>query len=135
MDALRVLLVDDEECYLQTVAKIFQRKHIDVVLCANSLDAVSMVRETQCQVVVLDLKMPGRTGQDVLREVKTKYPDVQVIILTGHASTEDAAVCLTSGAFDFLLKPVDINDLINAINAAFGVWKILRNTERLEHIE
>ncbi|GAB1409210.1 response regulator [Desulfovibrionales bacterium] len=135
MDALRVLLVDDEECYLQTVAKIFQRKHIDVVLCTNSLDAVSMVRETQCQVVVLDLKMPGRTGQDVLREVKTKYPDVQVIILTGHASTEDAAVCLTSGAFDFLLKPVDINDLINAINAAFGVWKILRNTERLEHIE
>lgn len=74
MDALRVLLVDDEECYLQTVAKIFQRKHIDVVLCTNSLDAVSMVRETQCQVVVLDLKMPGRTGQDVLREVKQNIP-------------------------------------------------------------
>ncbi|NLY41490.1 MAG: response regulator [Desulfovibrionales bacterium] len=128
MDALRVLLVDDEELYLQTVAKIFHRKGIDAVLCTNSLEAASILRETQCQVVVLDLKMPGMTGQDVLREIKAERPQVQVIILTGHATTEDAALCLTSGAFDFLLKPVDINDLIGKINAAFGVWKIVCNT-------
>ena len=101
-DALRVLLVDDEEDYLRTAAKIFRRKGIDAEVCSVGRDVPALLEEKQCQVVVLDLKMPGMGGLEVLREIKARQPLVQVIILTGHASSDDAAVCLTSGAFDFL---------------------------------
>jgi DNA-binding NtrC family response regulator len=77
-----------------------------------------------CQVVVLDLKMPGMTGQEVLGAIKGRFPDVQVIILTGHASSDDAAVCLTGGAFDFLIKPVEMELLMDRVRKAYGMWKI-----------
>lgn len=124
MDELRVLLVDDEESYLQTAAKIFKRKGINVELCTVGRDVVGLVKDTGCQVVVLDLKMPGMTGQEVLREIKANVPAVQVIILTGHATSDDAAVCLTSGAFDFLIKPVEMSHLLDRIRTAYELWKL-----------
>jgi DNA-binding NtrC family response regulator len=123
-DALRVLLVDDEESYLETAAKIFRRKGIDVELCSIGKNVVEILRTKKCQVVVLDLKMPGMTGQEVLREIKGSLPSVQVIILTGHATSDDAAVCLTSGAFDFLIKPVEMSHLLDRINTAYEMWKL-----------
>jgi len=123
-DALRVLLVDDEESYLETAAKIFKRKGIDVELCSIGRDVVGILKEKKCQVVVLDLKMPGMTGQEVLREIKGSLPAVQVIILTGHATSDDAAVCLTGGAFDFLIKPVEMSHLLDRIRTAYEMWKL-----------
>ncbi|NCD25652.1 MAG: response regulator [Deltaproteobacteria bacterium] len=123
-DALRVLLVDDEESYLETAAKIFRRKGIDVELCSIGRNVVEILRAKKCQVVVLDLKMPGMTGQEVLREIKGSLPSVQVIILTGHATSDDAAVCLTSGAFDFLIKPVEMSHLLDRVNTAYEMWKL-----------
>ena len=123
-DALRVLLVDDEESYLETAAKIFRRKGIDVELCSIGRNVVEILRAKKCQVVVLDLKMPGMTGQEVLREIEGSLPSVQVIILTGHATSDDAAVCLTSGAFDFLIKPVEMSHLLDRVNTAYEMWKL-----------
>ena len=123
-DALRVLLVDDEESYLETAAKIFRRKGIEVELCSIGRNVVEILRAKKCQVVVLDLKMPGMTGQEVLREIKGSLPSVQVIILTGHATSDDAAVCLTSGAFDFLIKPVEMSHLLDRVNTAYEMWKL-----------
>jgi DNA-binding NtrC family response regulator len=123
-DALRVLLVDDEESYLETAAKIFRRKGVDVELCSIGKDVIAILKEKKCQVVVLDLKMPGMTGQEVLREIKGSLPAVQVIILTGHATSDDAAVCLTSGAFDFLIKPVEMSHLMDRIRTAYEMWKL-----------
>lgn len=123
-DALRVLLVDDEEDYLQTAAKIFRRKGINAEVCSVGRDVVALLQEKKCQVVVLDLKMPGMAGQEVLREIKASHPFVQVIILTGHATSDDAAVCLTSGAFDFLIKPVEMDQLIDRIKTAYELWKV-----------
>ncbi len=123
-DTLRVLLVDDEESYLQTAAKIFKRKGIDVELCTVGRDVVTLLKEKKCHVVVLDLKMPGMTGQEVLREIKGNLPAVQVIILTGHATSDDAAICLTSGAFDFLIKPVEMAHLIDRVRTAYEMWKL-----------
>lgn len=127
-DALRVLLVDDEESYLETAAKIFRRKGVDVELCSIGKDVVAILKEKKCQVVVLDLKMPGMTGQEVLREIKGSLPAVQVIILTGHATSDDAAVCLTSGAFDFLIKPVEMSHLMDRIRTAYEMWKLAPET-------
>ncbi len=123
-DALRVLLVDDEEDYLRTAAKIFRRKGIDAEVCSVGWDVPALLEEKQCQVVVLDLKMPGMGGLEVLREIKARQPLVQVIILTGHASSDDAAVCLTSGAFDFLIKPVEMDHLMDRIKTAYELWKV-----------
>lgn len=123
-DALRALLVDDEESYLETAAKIFRRKGVDVELCSIGRDVVALLKEKNCQVVVLDLKMPGMTGQEVLREIKGSLPAVQVIILTGHATSDDAAVCLTSGAFDFLIKPVEMSHLLDRVRTAYEMWKL-----------
>ena len=123
-DALRVLLVDDEESYLQTAAKVFRRKGFDVELCLAGRDVIGILEEKRCQVVVLDLKMPGMTGHEVLRTIKGRLPDVQVIILTGHASSDDAAACLTSGAFDFLIKPVEMDHLMDRVRTAYDMWKI-----------
>ena len=123
-DTLRVLLVDDEESYLETAAKIFKRKGIEAELCTIGRDVVTLLKEKKCQVVVLDLKMPGMTGQEVLREIKGNFPAVQVIILTGHATSDDAAVCLTSGAFDFLIKPVEMAHLMDRVRTAYEMWKL-----------
>lgn len=124
MDELRVLLVDDEEYYLQTAAKIFKRKGVEAELCSVGRDVVALLKEKKCQVVVLDLKMPGMTGQEVLRDIKATLPAVQVIILTGHATSDDAAVCLTSGAFDFLIKPVEMSHLLDRVRTAYELWKL-----------
>lgn len=123
-DSLRVLLVDDEESYLRTAAKVFRRSGFDVESCSAGRDVVGLLEERMCQVVVLDLKMPGMTGQEVLGAIKGRFPDVQVIILTGHASSDDAAVCLTGGAFDFLIKPVEMGLLMDRVRKAYGMWKI-----------
>jgi DNA-binding NtrC family response regulator len=123
-DLLRVLLVDDEESYLQTTAKVFRRKGFDVETCTTGRDVIDLLLARGSQVVVLDLKMPGMTGQEVLRSIKDRLPDVQVIILTGHASSEDAAACLTSGAFDFLVKPVEIDHLMDRVRTAYEIWKM-----------
>jgi DNA-binding NtrC family response regulator len=123
-DSLRVLLVDDEESYLHTAAKVFRRKGFEVELCSAGRDVVGLLQEKKCQVVVLDLKMPGMTGQEVLRDIKSLLPDVQVIILTGHASSDDAAACLTGGAFDFLIKPVEMAHLMDRVGTAYEMWKL-----------
>jgi Response regulator containing CheY-like receiver, AAA-type ATPase, and DNA-binding domains len=73
-DTLRVLLVDDEESYLETAAKIFKRKGIEAELCTIGRDVVTLLQEKKCQVVVLDLKMPGMTGQEVLRRSRAIFP-------------------------------------------------------------
>ena len=93
-------------------------------MCSIGKNVVEILRTKKCQVVVLDLKMPGMTGQEVLREIKGSLPSVQVIILTGHATSDDAAVCLTSGAFDFLIKPVEMSHLLDRINTAYEMWKL-----------
>lgn len=123
MNTMRVLLVDDEERYLQIAAKILRRKGIAVDVCTAGRDVVGLLRAGQCQVVVLDLKMPGMTGQEVLREIKSELPAVQVIVLTGHATSEDAASCLTGGAFDFLIKPVEMDHLLDRVRSAYAMWK------------
>ena len=123
-DSLRVLLVDDEESYLQTAAKVFRRSGFDVELCTTGRDAVDLLRERTYQVVVLDLKMPGMNGQEVLGKIRDHHPAVQVIILTGHASADDAAACLTRGAFDFLVKPGDLSHLMERVRTAYEIWKL-----------
>jgi DNA-binding NtrC family response regulator len=119
MSKFRVLLVDDEVEYVTTLGERMQMRGLDPEVAFSGEEALKILEHCLPDVMVLDLKMPGIDGLEVLRRVKKRYPQVQVIIVTGHGSERDEAAARRFGAFDHLQKPVDINDLVRIIESAF----------------
>ncbi|MBW2623287.1 MAG: response regulator [Deltaproteobacteria bacterium] len=119
MAYLKLLIVDDEERFLKTTKTLLEKKGVATLTDRNGMDALKTLQETRVDVVVLDVKMPGLDGVDVLREIKRDHPLVEVIMLTGHASVESAIEGLKLGAFDYLMKPCDISTLVEKVNEAF----------------
>jgi len=120
MDSLRVLMVDDEVELVETLVERLQIRGFQAEGVTRGVDAIQRFREGNFDVVVLDMKMPGLGGLEVFGQLRHDQPDIQVILLTGHGSTEDAARGKEAGAFDYLIKPVDIDELIEIINRAAG---------------
>ena len=110
----KILLVDDEREFVQTLSERLIMRDMGSVVAYDGESALSMVDEEEPEVMILDLKMTGINGIEVLRKVKTRHPDVEVIILTGHGSEEERATCMKLGAFVYLHKPVNI-DLLTVI--------------------
>jgi DNA-binding NtrC family response regulator len=119
MPQFRVLLVDDEKEFVTTLAERMQIRGLDPEVAFSGEQALKILEHSVPDVIVLDLKMPGINGLEVLRKVKKSHPQIQVIILTGHGSDRDEAVARRLGAFDHLQKPVDINDLVRVMERAF----------------
>jgi two-component system response regulator CpxR len=107
----KVLLVDDERDYVETLTERLQLRQVDATAVHNGEQALAAIDSDAPQIVVLDLRMPGLDGFEVLQRIKELYPDIQVIILTGHGSDQDSAKCMELGAFAFLQKPVDLEEL------------------------
>jgi DNA-binding NtrC family response regulator len=118
VDQLRVLLVDDERDFLETMIKRLRKRNLEVAGVNSGEEALRMLRETPMDVVVLDVRMPGMDGIQVLREIKTINPLVQVIMLTGHANVEVAVEGMELGAFDYLMKPANLDELLYKIQDA-----------------
>ncbi len=114
----KVLFVDDEKEFVQTVSQRLISRDVGTYGVYNGEDALEIVAEDRPDVMVLDLKMPGLYGVDVLRKTKEIAPEVEVIILTGHGSSKDMHDCMELGAFAYLNKPVDIEELSATIKAA-----------------
>ena len=119
MDQIKILLVDDEEEFVRSLAERIEMRELGSDIALNGEEALELVEGDTPDVMVLDLKMPGIDGMEVLRRVKKAYPDVQVIILTGHGSEQDEEEARRLGAFDYLQKPVDINELVRYIKNAY----------------
>lgn len=115
----KVLLVDDERELVQTLSQRLLLREIGSAMVHDGEEALRVVAEDEPEVMVLDLKMPGLHGKEVLRRIKTDYPQVEVIILTGHGSEYDRDECLQLGAFAYLEKPVDIERLSQAMQEAY----------------
>lgn len=128
MEHIRVLLVDDEDDFRRPVAKRLQRRAIVPEEANSGEEALSKLSMRPIDVVVLDVKMPGMDGIQTLRCIKERDPRVEVILLTGHASTQDGVDGIKSGAFDYLTKPVEFEHLLGKINQAYE--KIQREEER-----
>ena len=109
---MHILIVDDELEFLELMQNRLRKRGFSVVTVGTGEGALEKVGEEKFDAMVLDVKMPGIDGIDVLRRVKELRPELPVILLTGHASTEAALMGVESGAVDYLLKPVPINDLI-----------------------
>lgn len=116
--ALKVLLVDDEEDWVRTMAERMEMRDVDSGVALDGEEALAALEGEVPDVIVLDLKMPRMGGLEVLEMVKKRYPEVQVIILTGHGSDAEELEARRLGAFDYLKKPVDINDLMERVRQA-----------------
>lgn len=114
----KILLVDDEREFVQTLSERLIMRDMGSAVAYDGESALTMVDEEEPEVMILDLKMPGIDGIEVLRKVKATRPDIEVIILTGHGSEADRKVCMDLGAFAYLHKPVDIDLLSATLKAA-----------------
>jgi len=122
MVALRVLLVDDEEDFVSTLSERLQLRNIETLVATDGDQALEIMKNDRLPVVVLDVMMPGIGGIEVLQQIKSAYPETQIILLTGQGITKSAMKAMHLGAFDFLMKPVKIEELIEKMNAAFEAW-------------
>ncbi|MCK8601597.1 response regulator [Desulfoferrobacter suflitae] len=119
MEGFRVLVVDDELDFLETIVKRLQRRKVDVIGVESGKAALELLEQQQFDVVILDVRMPGMDGLDTLKEMKRKAPLMEVIMLTGHASVESGMQGMQLGAFDYVMKPASINDLLEKIKQAY----------------
>ena len=133
MEKCRVLLVDDERDYLEVLIRRLGRRDLDVDGVSSGEEALQYLRARPIDVAVLDVKMPGMDGLMVLREIKKLSPLIEVIMLTGHASLEVAVEGMRSGAFDYLMKPTDIDELLYKIQDAHRA-KTIRE-EKIANLE
>jgi len=119
VEKMRIMLVDDEERYLQTTKKLIEKKGYEILTALSGEEALEKLKPQNVHVVILDVKMPGMDGNQTLKAIKTLYPLVEVIMLTGHGTMDSAIDGLKSGAFDYLVKPADIDDIIEKAMEAF----------------
>jgi CheY-like chemotaxis protein len=114
----KLLLVDDEREFVQTLSERLLLRDMGSAVAYDGESALKLIKEDEPEVMILDLKMPGIDGIEVLRRVKDSNPDIEVIILTGHGSDADREVCMQLGAFAYLQKPVDIDILSETLRKA-----------------
>ena len=119
MNDFTVLIVDDETDFLTTIIKRLNRRRIDVIGARSGEEALKVLAETPRDVVVLDVKMPGMGGIETLRRIKATHPTTEVIMLTGHANIEAAVQGMEAGAFDYLMKPTPLDELMYKLEDAF----------------
>lgn len=117
-ETVKVLIVDDEPEFLATMKKVLSRRDMEVTTASSGDEALEAIGQSPPFVVVLDLRMPGMHGLDVLHSIKESYPDIEVILLTGHPRVSLAYQGMKEGAFDFIVKPQDVDLLAEKIRAA-----------------
>ena len=116
---MKVLFVDDEIGFLDVVIKRIRKRNIDASGVSDGEKALDRIANDHIDVVVLDVKMPGkRNGIMILKEIQTRWPLIEVIMLTGHATVETAIVGMKLGALDYLMKPSDMDVLMEKLTAA-----------------
>jgi DNA-binding NtrC family response regulator len=119
VDAFSVLLVDDEEEFLETLVKRLRKRKLTVSGVGSGEEAIEFLKKEAVDIVVLDVKMPGMGGLETLNAIKKLRPLVEVIMLTGHANMEAAIEGMELGAFDYLMKPMDIDELLYKLQDAY----------------
>ncbi|MFZ7111775.1 MAG: response regulator [Desulfatiglandales bacterium] len=119
MSVATIMLVDDEVPFVQTMTKRLARRNIEVIQAFSGPEALELLGgNSNIEVIILDVKMPGMDGIETLKQIKMKYALVEVIMLTGHATVESGIEGMKQGAFDYLMKPCDIDLLVSKVKEA-----------------
>ena len=116
---LKLLVVDDEEEFLERLVERLERRGVDVQGVSTGEEALEAIENHPVDVMLLDVRLPGIDGVQVLQRVKKRHPFVEVILFTGYADSNTAVRVMELGAFDYLLKPVPIDDLLYRIQDAY----------------
>ncbi len=115
---IKVLIVDDEKDFVEMFSLRLQETGEKVFTAYDGKECLDILAEENIDVVVLDIKMPGMDGIEVLKEIKKRHPIVEVILLTGHGAIETSVTGMKLGAYDYLLKPADANDMAEKLEGA-----------------
>jgi DNA-binding NtrC family response regulator len=118
-DDIRVMLVDDEVDFLESMKKILQRRRMVITTAESGEKALVLLKEKIVDIAIVDVKMPGMDGLDVLKRIKKDFPSVEVVLLTGHPTVDAALEGIKLGADEYLKKPPDIDELISTIRHLF----------------
>lgn len=130
VDLSKVLIVDDERDFLEALVARFRLRGFEAKGASDGQAALESLEKDSPEVVVLDLKMPGLDGLEVLRQIKRNHPKIEVVILTGHGSSEAGMEGVSLGAFAYLVKPVKLAELVKKVEEALE-WRrsALRRTD------
>ena len=118
-EAIKLLVVDDETKFLDAIARRLEMRGLDVTTASNGAAALEAARRSHFDLALLDLKMPGMKGEEVLATLKAEHKFLEVIILTGHGSLDSAVTCTKLGAFGYLPKPYEFDQLISVLKDAY----------------
>jgi DNA-binding NtrC family response regulator len=135
MSENKVLLVDDEVEFTEALAERMQSRGLEVDTCDSGESALEAARGKEFEAVILDLAMPGMDGIETLKRLRAEHPDLQIIVLTGHATVEKTVAAMKLGALDFLEKPADISQIMEKIEKAKGKKSILMAKEYEKRIK
>ncbi len=119
MEKYRVLIIDDEEDFVETIVKRLRDRGLDAEGALSGPEGLQILENKDFDVIILDVKMPKMSGIETLREIKKKKPLVEVIMLTGHGSVESGIQGLQLGAFNYVMKPVPLDELLKQMNQAY----------------
>ena len=128
-DAIRILVVDDERPIREGCHRVLTAKSYDVCTAENGEEALDILERESIDLILLDLKMPVLSGEEVLQAVQERYPDIPVIIITGHGTVDTAVECMKNGAYDFITKPFQIDQFLATVNRA-GEKRLLERQAR-----
>ena len=115
MTGIKLLLVDDEEGFVSTLAERLRLRNYDTRIATNGEAALSEIQKERPDIVLLDLKMPGMGGLEILGKIKTDHSNIEVIMLTGQGDKQSCEEGLKAGAADYIVKPVDIGNLMEKL--------------------
>jgi DNA-binding NtrC family response regulator len=133
VEAFSVLFVDDEVDFLETLLKRMKKRQLNACGVNSGEQALAFLQDNAVDIVVLDVRMPGMDGIETLRKIKKSNPLIEVIMLTGHACLEIAREGMEVGAFDYLMKPINIDELLYKLQDAFKKKSI--QMEKIKHLE
>jgi DNA-binding NtrC family response regulator len=136
-NGIKLLIVDDEVNFLNSIAQRLEMRDFDVTKAVNGVEAISAATQKKFDIALLDLKMPGIDGKQVLEILKREHKYIEVIILTGHGSMESAVECTKLGAFGYLPKPYELDKLLEILKDAYATRmkkKFDQDSERLEKL-
>lgn len=128
----RILIVDDEEEIRKALAKILEREGYEILQASDGSSALQIIRDQRVNVVLADLRMPGMNGMELLQSIKIMRPEIEVIIITGKGTIEDAVECLKKGAYDFITKPFKRVNIIKSITKALDNQKLFIENKQLK---
>jgi len=134
---IRLLLVDDEERFLNTLARRLSLREFEVATVTSGAEALALAGEREFDLALVDLKMPGMPGDELLERLREDHPFIEVIILTGHGSVDSAVNCTRAGSYGYLQKPCETDELLEVLRRAYQkrVQRKLKITEeRMERL-